>query len=64
LTRGIASLRKAFLDVLRQEPASDDERNADNAVIYLRGQLESDEQIEELVRAAHARIDLRRRPGA
>jgi osmotically-inducible protein OsmY len=28
--------------------------NADNAVIYLRGQLESDEQIEELVRAAHA----------
>ena len=28
--------------------------NADNAVIYLRGQLESDEQIEELVRATHA----------
>jgi osmotically-inducible protein OsmY len=28
--------------------------NADNAVIYLRGRLESDEQIEELVRAAHA----------
>jgi osmotically-inducible protein OsmY len=28
--------------------------NADNAVIYLRGHLESDEQIEELVRAAQA----------
>jgi hypothetical protein len=28
--------------------------NADNAVIYLRGQLESDGQIEELVRAIHA----------
>jgi hypothetical protein len=28
--------------------------NADNAVIYLRGQLESDTQIEELVRAAEA----------
>jgi osmotically-inducible protein OsmY len=28
--------------------------NADNAVIYLRGQLESDEQIEELVRASRA----------
>jgi osmotically-inducible protein OsmY len=28
--------------------------NADNAVIYLRGHLESDEQIEELVRATHA----------
>ena len=28
--------------------------NADNAVIYLRGQLESDEQIDELVRATHA----------
>jgi hypothetical protein len=28
--------------------------NADNAVIYLRGQLESDEQIEELVRATQA----------
>ena len=28
--------------------------NADNAVIYLRGQLESDDQIEELVRATHA----------
>jgi hypothetical protein len=28
--------------------------NADNAIIYLRGQLESDEQIEELVRATHA----------
>ena len=28
--------------------------NADNAVIYLRGRLESDEQIEELVRATHA----------
>ena len=28
--------------------------NADNAVIYLRGQLESDAQIEELVRATHA----------
>jgi hypothetical protein len=28
--------------------------NADNAVIYLRGQLDSDEQIEELVRATHA----------
>ena len=28
--------------------------NADNAVIYLRGQLGSDEQIEELVRATHA----------
>jgi osmotically-inducible protein OsmY len=28
--------------------------NADNAVIYLRGQLESDEQIEELARATHA----------
>jgi osmotically-inducible protein OsmY len=28
--------------------------NADKAVIYLRGQLESDEQIEELVRATHA----------
>jgi osmotically-inducible protein OsmY len=28
--------------------------NADNAVIYLRGHLESDEQIGELVRAAHA----------
>jgi len=28
--------------------------NADNAVIHLRGQLESDEQIEELVRATHA----------
>jgi hypothetical protein len=27
--------------------------NADNAVIHLRGQLESDEQIEELVRATH-----------
>jgi osmotically-inducible protein OsmY len=28
--------------------------NADNAVIYLRGQLESDEQVEELVRATQA----------
>jgi osmotically-inducible protein OsmY len=28
--------------------------NADNAVIYLRGHLESDEQIEELVRATRA----------
>jgi osmotically-inducible protein OsmY len=28
--------------------------NADNAVIYLRGQLESDAQIEELVRATRA----------
>jgi osmotically-inducible protein OsmY len=28
--------------------------DADNAVIYLRGQLESDAQIEELVRATHA----------
>jgi hypothetical protein len=28
--------------------------NADSAVIYLRGQLGSDEQIEELVRATHA----------
>jgi hypothetical protein len=28
--------------------------NADNAVIYLRGQLESDEQIEKLMRATHA----------
>jgi hypothetical protein len=28
--------------------------NADNAVVYLRGQLESDEQIEELVQATHA----------
>jgi BON domain len=28
--------------------------NADNAVIYLRGRLESDAQIEELVRATHA----------
>jgi BON domain len=28
--------------------------NADNAVIYLRGRLESDGQIEELVRATHA----------
>jgi hypothetical protein len=28
--------------------------NADNAVIYLRGHLESDGQIEELVRATHA----------
>jgi osmotically-inducible protein OsmY len=28
--------------------------NADNAVIYLRGQLESDRQIEELVRASRA----------
>ena len=28
--------------------------NADNAIIYLRGQLESDEQIEDLVRATHA----------
>jgi hypothetical protein len=28
--------------------------NADNAVIYLRGQLESDEQIEELVRTTQA----------
>jgi hypothetical protein len=28
--------------------------NADNAVVYLRGHLESDEQIEELVRATHA----------
>jgi BON domain len=28
--------------------------NADNAVIYLRGQLENDEQIEELVRATQA----------
>jgi BON domain len=28
--------------------------NSDNAVIYLRGQLESDGQIEELVRAIHA----------
>lgn len=28
--------------------------NADNAVIYLRGHLESDKQIEELVRATHA----------
>lgn len=28
--------------------------NADNAVIYLRGQLESDEQIDELVRATQA----------
>jgi osmotically-inducible protein OsmY len=28
--------------------------NADNAVIYLRGHLESDEQIEELVRATQA----------
>jgi osmotically-inducible protein OsmY len=28
--------------------------NADNAVIYLRGHLESDEQIEELIRATHA----------
>jgi len=28
--------------------------NADNAVIYLRGHLESDAQIEELVRATHA----------
>jgi hypothetical protein len=28
--------------------------NADNAVIYLRGHLQSDEQIEELVRATHA----------
>jgi osmotically-inducible protein OsmY len=28
--------------------------NADNAVIHLRGHLESDEQIEELVRATHA----------
>ena len=27
--------------------------NADNAIIYLRGQLESDEQIEDLVRATH-----------
>lgn len=28
--------------------------NADNAVVYLRGHLESDEQIDELVRATHA----------
>jgi BON domain len=28
--------------------------NADNAVVFLRGQLESDGQIEELVRAIHA----------
>jgi osmotically-inducible protein OsmY len=28
--------------------------NADNAVVYLRGQLESDEQVEELVRATQA----------
>jgi osmotically-inducible protein OsmY len=28
--------------------------NAENAVIYLRGQLERDEQIAELVRASHA----------
>ena len=28
--------------------------NADNAVIYLRGHLKSDEQIEELVRATNA----------
>jgi osmotically-inducible protein OsmY len=28
--------------------------NADNAVIYLRGHVGSDDQIEELVRAAHA----------
>ncbi len=28
--------------------------NSDNAVIYLRGQLESERQIEELVRATHA----------
>lgn len=28
--------------------------NAENGVIYLRGQLERDEQIEELVRATHA----------
>jgi osmotically-inducible protein OsmY len=28
--------------------------NSDNAVIYLRGQLENDGQIEELVRATHA----------
>jgi osmotically-inducible protein OsmY len=28
--------------------------NADNAVIYLRGQLETDGQIEELVRAIRA----------
>ena len=28
--------------------------NADNGVIHLRGHLESDEQIEELVRATHA----------
>jgi osmotically-inducible protein OsmY len=28
--------------------------NADNAVIYLRGHVGSDDQIEELVRTAHA----------
>jgi osmotically-inducible protein OsmY len=28
--------------------------NADNAVVYLRGQLDSDGQIEELVRATRA----------
>jgi hypothetical protein len=32
--------------------------NADNAVIYLRGQLESDEQIEKLMRATHAIEDV------
>jgi hypothetical protein len=31
--------------------------NADNAVIYLRGQLESDAQIEELVRPAIEGVD-------
>jgi osmotically-inducible protein OsmY len=28
--------------------------NSDNAVVYLRGQLESEGHIEELVRATHA----------